>query len=267
VENPKIKSSTDSLSALIALIDSLRGEHGCPWDKKQTPRSMLVYLIEEMYELADAVESDTPLAVREELGDVLFHIFFMAKLFQETGHFSIYDVAQEITAKMIRRHPHVFSSAIVGSSDEVKQNWHKIKQDETAHRQRGSVLDSVPSKLPALMRAFQIFERTAGLGFDVGNISSLLTVLEKELAQLKLALNGNDNERISKGVGELLLSLIHVARFAKIHPETALYGAIKTFEKRFKLMEKRILEGGRDLNAVSPSEMIRIWKDTQKSVK
>ena len=130
MENPKIKSEKDSIKALVALVESLRGEPGCPWDKKQTPRTMLIYLIEEIYELADAIESNRAEEVREELGDVLFHIVFITRLFQETGDFSVYDVARDITEKMIRRHPHVFGTTRVDNTDEVRQNWHKIKQNE-----------------------------------------------------------------------------------------------------------------------------------------
>ena len=166
MEKSKIKSETDSVKALVALVASLRGEHGCPWDQKQTPQSMLIYLMEEMYELADALDSGNDEAVREELGDVLFHIVFLTRLFQERGLFSIYDVAQEIADKMIRRHPHVFGKAQVENAEEVRQNWHKIKQNEKKHSPKGSVLDSVPKKLPALMRAYQISERTARSGFD-----------------------------------------------------------------------------------------------------
>ncbi|MEJ2730216.1 MAG: MazG nucleotide pyrophosphohydrolase domain-containing protein [Deltaproteobacteria bacterium] len=130
MENSKIKSEKDAIKALIALVESLRGENGCPWDKKQTPRSMLIYLIEEMYELADAIESDCVTDVREELGDVLFHIFFITRLFQENGDFSIYDVARDITEKMIRRHPHVFGAVRLNNTEEIRQNWHRIKQNE-----------------------------------------------------------------------------------------------------------------------------------------
>ena len=181
----------DSLKALFALVESLRGEHGCPWDKKQTPRTMLIYLIEEMYELADAIESNRAEDVREELGDVLFHIVFIARLFQETDQFSIYDVAGEITDKMIRRHPHVFGTARVDNTDEVRQNWHKIKQDEKKKGSKISVTDSVPKKLPALLRSYQICERTARSGFDWGDSENLILKLESELSKLKQALKYN----------------------------------------------------------------------------
>ena len=123
MENPKVKSNRNSFKELVALVDSLRGADGCPWDQRQTPNTMLVYLLEEIYELADAIESEPAAAVREELGDVLFHIVFIARLFEEKGSFSIDDVARDITAKMIRRHPHVFGAANVQNTEEIRQNY------------------------------------------------------------------------------------------------------------------------------------------------
>ena len=242
MENPKIKSEKDSIKALVALVESLRGEPGCPWDKKQTPRTMLIYLIEEMYELVDAIESNRAEEVREELGDVLFHIVFITRLFQETGDFSVYDVARDITEKMIRRHPHVFGTTRVDSTDEVRQNWHKIKQNEKKQSKKGSVLDSVPRKLPSLMRAYQIGERAAHCGFDKEDRENLLNKLNSEFDQLKQNIKHNQSNRISNDFGSLLFSLVHLARLLKIHPETALSGAVKAFEKRIRQMEKRVSE-------------------------
>jgi tetrapyrrole methylase family protein/MazG family protein len=239
VENSQIKSETDSVKALVALVESLRGEHGCPWDKKQTPRTMLIYLIEEVYELADAIEVNRAEDVQEELGDVLFHIIFITRLFQEAGNFSIYDVARDITAKMIRRHPHVFGTARVDNTDEVRQNWHKIKQDERKKGSKKSVTDSVPKKLPALMRSYQICERTARSGFDWGDTENLLSKLESGLSQLKQTLRHNEKDRISKEFGDLLFSMVQLARLLKIHPETTLCEALNAFEKRFRQMEKK----------------------------
>jgi tetrapyrrole methylase family protein/MazG family protein len=263
VEKSKVKSATDSIQALVALVESLRGAHGCPWDKKQTPRTMIVYLLEEMYELADAIESSSAGEVREELGDVLFHIVFITRLFQEAGHFTVDDVAREITEKMIRRHPHVFGDTRVNSSDEVKQNWHKIKQDEKKRIPQESVIDSVPKKLPALMRAYQVSERTARSGFDWGDIESLLGKSESEIDALKRALKHTDKDRIYKDFGALLFSLVHLARCLKIHPETALSGALKAFERRFKQMEKRVSASGKDLHALSRLEIGQLWKETE----
>jgi tetrapyrrole methylase family protein/MazG family protein len=244
VENSQIKSETDSVKALVALVESLRGEHGCPWDKKQTPRTMLIYLIEEVYELADAIEVNRAEDVQEELGDVLFHIIFITRLFQEAGNFSIYDVARDITAKMIRRHPHVFGTARVDNTDEVRQNWHKIKQDERKKGSKKSVTDSVPKKLPALMRSYQICERTARSGFDWGDTENLLSKLESGLSQLKQTLRHNEKDRISKEFGDLLFSMVQLARLLKIHPETTLCG-LKNASGRWK---KRYLKADRILN-------------------
>jgi len=242
VENSKIKLEKDAIKALIALVEFLRGEHGCPWDKKQTPKTMLIYLIEEMYELADAIESDRVEEVREELGDVLFHIVFITRLFQETGDFSIYDVARDITEKMIRRHPHVFGTARLKNTDEIRQNWHQIKQNEKKHARKESVLDSVPVKLPALMRAYRIGERTERYGFKGEDRQRLLDRLNSEFEQLKQSIEHTQKDRIENNFGSLLFSLVNLARLLTIHPETALSGAVKAFEKRFRQMEKRISE-------------------------
>ena len=259
--NFKIKSTKDSISALIALVESLRGEPGCPWDKRQTPRTMLIYLIEEIYELADAIESNHPGAICEELGDVLFHIFFITRLFQETGDFSIYDVAREINEKMIRRHPHVFGTTRVDNTDEVRQNWHKIKQDEKKPVKAESVTDSVPKNMPALMRAYQLGERTARHGFGQADRENLIDKLEAEFDQLKRAMKSKPRDQISDEFGNLLFSLVHLARILKIHPETALSGAVKTFEKRFRQMEKIVSKSGRKLDSLSQAEIQKIWKE------
>ncbi len=203
---------------------------------------MLIYLMEEMYELADAIESGNDEDVREELGDVLFHIVFLTRLFQEKGLFSIYDVAQEITDKMIRRHPHVFGKLQVNDTEEVRQNWHKIKQNEKKHTPKESVLDSVPKKLPALLRAYQISERTARSGFDPQNSAAILERLVSEFDQLKRAVKRAQIDQINNKFGILLFSLVHLARFLKIHPETALSAAVKNFEKRFRQAENKVSE-------------------------
>ncbi len=261
MENSKVKSATNPVKALVDLVESLRGENGCPWDKKQTPRSMLVYLIEEVYELADAIESSCAEDVQEELGDVLFHIIFITRLFQEARNFSIYDVARDITAKMVRRHPHVFGTARVDNTDEVRQNWHKIKQDEKKKGSIKSVTDSVPKKLPALMRSYQICERTARSGFDWGDTENLLSKLESELRHLKQTLRYTEKDRISKEFGNLLFSMVHLAHLLKIHPDTALSGALKAFEKRFREMEKKVSESGQNFESLSRVQIQRIWKD------
>lgn len=234
MENPKIKSASNSLEQLVALVAALRGEDGCPWDRRQTPRTMLVYLLEEVYELADAIESEHAGAVKEELGDVLFHIVFIAHWFQGKGDFSIDDVARDITAKMTRRHPHVFGADNAQNIQEIRQNWQKIKQTEKKQVVHKSIIDSVPKNMPALMRAYQLVERTAQDGVDHRNRESLLTELEAEFNRLKRVTENNDTGRIDDDFGNFMFALVNLAQWLKIHPETALSGAVKTFEKRFR---------------------------------
>ena len=234
MENSKIEKNRNPLNTLISLVESLRGEGGCPWDQKQTAQSMLVYLIEEMYELVDAIESDDVDSVREELGDVLFHIIFISRLFQETGDFGIYDVARDIASKMIRRHPHVFGTDTVKNTNEVRQNWQIIKQNEKKSSKRCDIIDSVPRSMPALMRAYQIGERTARYGFNRENFTDSMVALESDFERLKQTIESNDADRTLDDFGRYLLSLVHLARLLKIHPETALSAAVRAYEKRFR---------------------------------
>jgi len=248
------------MDALVSLIETLRGENGCPWDKKQTPQTMAVYLVEEMYELIEAIDEKDPDDVCEELGDVLFHIMFMAYLFHEKGHFSINDVIQRIVKKMIRRHPHVFDDAKIESAEEVKQQWHQIKQKEKQHDSGTSILDTIPGALPALMRAYRMSERAAKAGFDWDNVFGVMDKLKEELDELKTEIGNNRKDRIEMEFGDLFFTLVNIARFLSIHPETALKGAIQRFEGRFRKMEKIISESGRQLESVAQNEMDAIWE-------
>jgi len=261
----------NEIEKLGELVAELRGENGCPWDRKQTPQTMAIYLTEEVYELMEAVESGNPKAICEELGDVLFQIVFLARLFQEKGDFDIRDIAQGITEKMIHRHPHVFGNDTVNSAEEVKVRWRQIKQQETHHVQQNSVLDSVPGKMPALMRAYRISERAAGIGFEWDDISGVMQKAEEEWFELKAELAEKDRteknkERIAMEFGDVLFTLVNVARFAKIHPETALTAAIGKFEKRFKHMEKAAAEIGTNIEAFSQAEMEILWEKAKKEL-
>jgi MazG family protein len=262
VEDPELNKKSGALFDLIELVESLRGPNGCPWDRKQTPRSMLVYLIEELYELADAIETEDPDNICEELGDVLFHIFFMARMFHEMGHFSIHDVAAGITEKMIRRHPHVFGTTTIDDTDDIIQNWHKIKLSEKTNAIKDSILDSVPSKLPPLLRAYILMDRTARAGFDWQHVIESRSIGENELSKLQLALSGAEQDMTDREVGDLLLRLVKVAQRVNIHPETALAGSLKRFEMRFKRFEKLILKSGRDLADIPDAEKRVIWERT-----
>jgi tetrapyrrole methylase family protein/MazG family protein len=260
------------IKAIIDLIETLKGENGCPWDKKQTPQTILAYLLEETYELMDAVESGDPVEVCGELGDVLFHIFFLVSLFREMGHFDIKDVVNLNVKKMIHRHPHVFGNDTVDSADEVRRRWYKIKMEEKDLSSETSILDSIPSNLPALMRAYRISERAARTGFDWEGMSGVMEKVEEEWSEFKAVLkkqkqSQEDYTRVMLEFGDILFTLVNVARFANIHPETALRDSTKKFERRFRYMEKRISKGQKDIRSISQKEKDVLWEQAKESTR
>ncbi len=260
MEDSTLIQSHNSLDDLFRLVKTLRGENGCPWDKKQTPGSVGIYLIEEVFELVDAIESGNSEQIREELGDVLFHIVFMATMFEERQEFDLSQVARSITDKMIRRHPHVFGETEISSSAEVVQNWHKIKLNEKQDNKKQSLLDSVPAKLPALMRAYRISDRVAKSGFEIAETDENLKDPSAVADKLPAALGNHDSRLASRQFGDLIFSLINIARLAEIHPESALAGTVKIFEARFKKMEGLLAEGKRELDEISLEEKKRMWQ-------
>ena len=266
MENPELDQTHSFLDELIRLVKTLRGKNGCPWDKKQTPRDVSVYLIEEVFELADAIQTGHPEQIREELGDVLFHIVFIARMFEERGEFDLSDVAQTITEKMTRRHPHVFGEGNVNSSEEVVENWHKIKLSEKKSTPQQSTLDSIPVQLPALIRAYRMSERAANSGFDWAEVDKALENVKQELDGLITILNKQNNAHLSQNFGDLLFILVNIARLAKIHPETALAGSNKRFELRFRKMENMVSKSERILENMSGREKVLIWEKVKKIV-
>lgn len=255
------------IPGLISLIETLRGESGCPWDRQQTPKTMIPYLIEEVYELLDAIDSGSPDRIREELGDVLFQVLFLGCLYQADGSFDIGDAAGTSIAKMIRRHPHVFSHGSVDTADAVRKQWHEIKEEERADGPPGSLLDSIPAKLPALLRCYRISERAGSAGFDWEDVGGVLDKVEEEWCEFKGALlseedaEGADALRdVELEFGDILFTLVNVARFLHIHPETALGGSIGKFEKRFRHMESGLLAEGKTVGTVTRDELNRRWE-------
>ncbi len=257
-----------SLAAMVRLVDTLRGENGCPWDRKQTTQTLSVYLIEEVFELVEAITSGSREAICEELGDVFFQIVFMARLLQEEGKFDLGEVIAVNTEKMIRRHPHVFGNTSVADSAEVQKQWRRIKQKETPHTHRMSILDAVPTGLPALMRAYRVSERAAGSGFDWEDLAGVMDKVEEEWAEFKSAMGEahaapETREAVAMEFGDLLFTLANVARFAKIHPETALSSATEKFSRRFRQMEAQITATRRSLDAVGRAELDRLWQQAK----
>ncbi len=272
MENDKVNlqkpsASLSSIDTLIRLIETLRGDNGCPWDRQQTPRSISVYLIEELYELINAIEADNSEDVCEELGDVLFHILFIARIYEENDHFDIGRVAGLNAEKMTRRHPHVFGDDRVESTRQIRKRWHEIKKTEKKRSPVDSILDSVPVQLPALMRAYRLSERAAGVGFDWADISGVMDKVKEEWEELQRAVAENDSEQVGEEFGDLLFTLVNLARFARIHPETALMASIKKFEKRFRRVENLAAEQGKEIDSMSQAELDVIWEAIKRDEK
>ena len=264
MENDKVNSDDpssplSSIKSLLRLIETLRGENGCPWDRQQTARSISIYLTEELYELIDAIETDNAEAVCEELGDVLFHVFFIARIYEESGHFDIGRVAGLNAAKMTRRHPHVFGGDRVESTGQIRKRWHEIKEKEKEHQANDSILDSVPVQLPALMRAYRLSERAAGVGFDWPDMAGVIAKVREEWDELQQATAGNDRGQVAAEFGDLLFTLVNLARFARVHPESALTASIKKFERRFRQMEKIAAKQGKQMAQLSAAELDDMW--------
>jgi MazG family protein len=252
-----------SVEALRRLITRLRGENGCPWDRKQTPSSLSIYAVEEMYELADAITSDNSDAILEELGDVLFQIFFISHLFEEMGRFAFDQVIERIIAKMIHRHPHVFGSEKAETSRQVKQRWRQIKQQEKGDAH--SLLDSIPATMSALMRAYRVSERAAGTGFDWDSLQGVLRQAEQEWDEFKAEIgqgvtSETEKDKAAMELGDVLFTLVNVARIAGIHPETALSRSTQKFIGRFKHMEAMAAERHTSLDALPRDEMEGLWQ-------
>ncbi|NVM21936.1 MAG: nucleoside triphosphate pyrophosphohydrolase [Desulfobacterales bacterium] len=260
-------SSASDFDRLVTLVETLRSDHGCPWDREQTTEQIKLYLIEEAYEVLEAIESGAPEEVCSELGDLLFHIVFVARIFEEAEKFSMGDVVRTISEKMIRRHPHVFGDAQVSSSDEVRHRWHEIKKAEAKDKDtdKDSFLASVPQKLPALMRAYRIGERAAKVGFDWPDIEGVIKKLDEELAEFKAALKKANSEKSAEEFGDLLFTMVNLGRLMRVHPEAALARTVLKFIERFEIIEKTLREQGRTLDSASLEEMDAIWEQCKQA--
>jgi MazG family protein len=262
-------TATPTFAALMELIAALRGENGCPWDRKQTPLSMSVYLIEETFELVEAIRAGDIKGVREELGDVLFQVFFLIYLYQQEGRFEPTDVLEGNLKKMIHRHPHVFGADKVEDAGQVKKRWREIKESEK-EAATDSLMDSVPKGLPALLRSYRISERAAAIGFDWDSLMGVIRQTEAEWAEFKAELDLNaagrvqDQEKAIEEFGDILFTMVNVARLAGIHPETALSRSTQKFIRRFKHMEAMASERGKALKEVARDEMEAFWGAAKK---
>lgn len=242
---------------LLTIMDELREQ--CPWDKKQTMLSLRHLTIEETYELGDAILDNDLQEVKKELGDLLLHIVFYARIGSETGDFDMADVANDICEKLISRHPHIYADVEVANEEEVKQNWENLKLKEG----KKSVLEGVPVSLPALVKANRIQDKVAGVGFDWEKPQQVFEKLKEELEELQHEVNEGNESRIEAEFGDVLFSMINYARFLKVDPENALERTNKKFIKRFQYLESKAKELGTSLKDMTLNEMDVHWEEAK----
>ncbi|MFK7863918.1 MAG: nucleoside triphosphate pyrophosphohydrolase [Pseudohongiellaceae bacterium] len=289
------KSAIERLLAVMAMLRN--PDYGCPWDLQQSIRSLIPFTLEEVYEVVEAIELGDVIELEEELGDLLFQVVFYAQISKEKGDFDFDGVANAITQKLLRRHPHVFpdedvekfGSKIEIDTDEVEDNWERIKQQERQEKairkskrdddlgtkgapsdqERGakapSALDSVPSAMPAVMRAVKLQGKAAKEGFDWQNLKPVLVKLREEIAEFEEAVAQNDQEAISNELGDVLFTTINMARHVNVEPEVALRGANKRFSDRFKWIEHRVSEAGQRMSEMSLEELDQLWDQAKHS--
>mgnify|MGYP006085697303 FL=1 len=273
-----------AIDRLIAIMTMLRDkQHGCPWDLEQTIKSLLPYTLEEVYEVADAIENNDLVELEDELGDLLFQVIFYAQIAKEQGAFDFQDIATAITDKLVRRHPHVFPDGDVeqfGISQEIDAqqvvvNWEAIKEIEREEkRKKGgkqavqgveSILDDVPRALPAMERARKLQKRAAQVGFDWAELAPVLEKLKEEVAEFEEALASGDLERMSDELGDVLFATINLARHSKIEPEVALRSTNRRFETRFKWIEAALYKQGKVFKDAKLEELDALWGQAKKT--
>lgn len=246
---------------LVQIIKVLRGENGCPWDREQTLESLKPCLREEVAELLEAMEGDVE-EHKGELGDVLMNLVFQADICEDEGKFNIEDVAYEINEKLIRRHPHVFKKRDEGiTTDEVLVNWDEIKKTEKLHENRKSALDGVPKYLPALSKAQKIQKKASKVGFDWENIDQVIEKLYEEIDELKVEISKKDRKNIEEELGDVLFSVVNIARFLDVDATEALEKTIKKFDRRFRYVEEKC-----DVKKAKLDELENFWNEAKKEI-
>ena len=250
---------------LIEIMETLRGPAGCPWDREQTPEDLKACLLEETYEVLDAIDKSDPLFLREELGDLLLQIVFLSQMAREKGDFQIRDVVLQITQKLVRRHPHVFAGAKLETSGEVLNQWERIKSRE--REAAGSfLLDGTPAALPALLRAFRLASKASHVGFDWESADGAFEKVEEEFTELREVLSGKMNrDRVCHELGDLMFALANLSRHLEVNPEEALQQANRRFHSRFTHMEKSLRAEGRQVSETDPAELETLWESAKEA--
>jgi MazG family protein len=256
--------SGEVIDRLLGIVDRLRGPDGCPWDREQTLDSLKPGLIEEAYEVIDAIDDGKKADLKEELGDLLLQIVMQSRICEESGDFAFSDVVSSVADKLVRRHPHVFGEAEVAGSGEVLRNWDAIKK---AERQTGdesvSIISGIPRHLPALQKAYQVQKRAARAGFDWDHIDDVLDKLHEEIAEMQEAIRLNRREEIREELGDLFFSAVNVSRFLGHNPEELLDRNIGKFMRRFQQVEEKVHASGKDFRDYTPDELDAFWNEVK----
>jgi nucleoside triphosphate diphosphatase len=255
-----------SFDRAMGIMRRLRGPGGCPWDAEQTHDSLKRYLIEECYEVIEAIDKGDDGLLREELGDLLLQPLFHAAIAEERGGFTIDDILETLSDKLVRRHPHVFGDQEIRTSDEQIANWEKIKKEEKGE-ERKSALSGVPPHLPSLMKAQKITEKAARVGFDWEHTDQVYAKVLEELHELEETMVSRDQERMEAELGDLLFAIVNLGRFLSINPEEALRKTINRFESRFSHIEGTLHSRGVNLKDASVEEMEKLWEEAKEKEK
>ncbi len=255
MEGKECREEGKLFQELVDIVSRLRKE--CPWDREQTNQSIKNNLIEEAYELLEAIEEDNDEAMVEELGDVLLQVVFHSQIKKDQGKFDIKDVLEHLINKLIRRHPHVFGDSAAKSSEEVLKQWHKIKQEEKG---RKSILEGIPKRMPALLRAVKVQDRAKKVGFDWNNIEQVIEKLEEEIQEFKEA---KTEEEKKHEIGDILIAATNLGRFTGIDPEEALHEAIDRMIRRFNYIEEKARETNQNLEDMSLESMDKYWEEAK----
>ncbi len=252
------------IQRLVEIMEKLRGPEGCPWDRKQTIPSLQEYLIEEAYEVVEAAQKEDRTLLKEELGDVLLQIVFQAQIAREEGTFDLLDVVKGLADKLVRRHPHVFSDRKADTPEAVSKLWQEIKAEET-EEEKVSLMDKVTTNQPALMQAYEVQKLAAGIGFDWDDINDVMQKIKEEVQEMEEALQRGRQDQVVLEFGDLLFTMVNLARFLGTNPEIALINSIIKFKNRFKYMEKVIEKEEKEINKLSLEELDYYWEEAKKT--
>ena len=258
-----MSETLNSLSKLIKITDTLMGKDGCPWDKVQTRESLKPYLIEETYEVLDALDANDPEKIKDELGDLLYQILFHSKISSLKGEFNFRDVIDNLSEKMVRRHPHVFKEGELNTPDQVVKQWEEIKRNEKNQANQKSILDNIPKNLPSLLRAQKLQKKAAKEGFDWDQLGDVFDKLDEEIVEFKEAVLKKKSADIQNEIGDMIFVITNIAKCYKIDAEEALRSTNNKFIKRFQYIEQKIKAKGKTLKDSPLEEMERYWQEAK----